>query len=172
MLTVGVALPIPEPWGEELKQFRLELGDDQARHIPTHITLLPPTPIAGHVLPALREHLSQVGAHHPSFKVVLRGTGTFRPLSDVVFIQVARGVAWCEKLEQQVRHGPVNRQMNFPYHPHVTIAHNVDEAALDHAFDTLAYFTADYVASFFRLYVHDGDEVWRSDTDFALRGPG
>ncbi|UJH71715.1 hypothetical protein [Ornithinimicrobium sp. INDO-MA30-4] len=75
------------------------------------------------------------------------------------------------KLEQQVRHGPVNRQMNFPYHPHVTIAHNVDEAALDHAFDTLAYFTADYVASFFRLYVHDGDEVWRSDTDFALRGP-
>lgn len=151
---------------------RLSLGDEQARHIPTHITLLPPTPMASHVLPVLREHLSQVGAYHPAFDVVLRGTGTFRPISDVVFIQVARGVAWCERLEQQVRHGPINRAMNFPYHPHVTVAHNVSAEAMDQAFDSLAFFTAEYVASYFRLYVHDGDEIWRADTDFTLRGAG
>ena len=66
-----------------------------------------------------------VASAHAAFDVVLRGTGTFRPLSDVVFIQVAQGVSACEALEIELRGGPVLRELDFYYHPHVTVAHNV-----------------------------------------------
>ena len=40
--TIGVAIPIPEPYGAELQRVRESYGDELARSIPTHITLLPP----------------------------------------------------------------------------------------------------------------------------------
>ena len=43
--TIGVALPIPEPHGSELQAYREFFGDPLAASIPTHITLLPPTPV-------------------------------------------------------------------------------------------------------------------------------
>ena len=44
--TIGVAIPIPEPYGRALQQVRESFGDPLARSIPTHITLLPPTEVA------------------------------------------------------------------------------------------------------------------------------
>lgn len=169
--TVGVALPIPEPWGARLQQARIELGDHQAAHIPTHITLLPPTPVPEPVVTDLREHLRGAAARHPVFDVVLRGTGTFRPVSDVVYIQVARGVASCELLERLVRRGPVTRELAFPYHPHVTVAHDLDPDALDQAFDELSTFTCAFRADWMGLYVHQGEQGWQLDTELALTGP-
>ena len=72
----------------------------------------------------------------------LRGSGTFRPVSPVVFVPLARGISECERLEAQVRSGPLARETAFPYHPHVTVAHDLDEAALDRAFDALAAYDA------------------------------
>lgn len=166
--TVGVALPVPDPWGSDLQQARIRLGDVQARHIPTHITLLPPTAVPVPVVTRLRAHLDEVASGHQAFPVVLRGTGTFRPVSDVVFIQVARGVASCEVLERRVRSGPVERTVQFPYHPHVTVAHDLEESALDRAFEQLADFTCQFLADRIRLYAHNGDGVWRHDTEFVL----
>lgn len=111
-----------------------------------------------------------MGRRHPAFQVILRGTGTFRPVSDVVFVQVAQGVSRCEHLERAVRSGPVERSLDFPYHPHVTVAHGVSTQALDRAFADLAAFTCTFVAGSFRLYIHNGDEVWRPAHDFALTG--
>ena len=61
------------------------------RQIPAHITLLPPTEVDDEAYAAFRRHCAEVAATQGPFDVVLRGTGTFRPLSDVVFIQVAQG---------------------------------------------------------------------------------
>ena len=44
----------------------------------------------------------------------LRGTGTFRPVSPVVFIQVARGIPACEQLEATVRRGVLERDLSRP----------------------------------------------------------
>ena len=41
--TIGVAIDIPAPWGEQLQNWRAEFGDPMAKAIPPHITLLPPT---------------------------------------------------------------------------------------------------------------------------------
>ncbi|MFK5584469.1 MULTISPECIES: 2'-5' RNA ligase family protein [unclassified Serinicoccus] len=169
-VVVGVALPVPEPWGGHLQRLRTGYGEDHAQHIPTHITLLPPTPVPESVLEALTGHLSRVAASHPPFEVLLRGTGTFRPVSDVVFVQVAKGVAGCERLERAVRSGPVVRELEFPYHPHVTLAHGLAEPVLDRAFLDLAAFSCGWPATGFRLYAHDGDGLWRTVADYPLTG--
>lgn len=167
---VGVALPVPEPWGPYLQAMRTGYGEDRARHIPTHITLMPPTPVAPEQLSPLRRHLAEVAATHPRFEVLLRGTGTFRPVSDVVYVQVAQGVSSCERLERAVRAGPVSRILDFPYHPHVTLVHDQPAPVLDRAFAELEAFTCQFTASSFRLYLHGGDEVWRRVEDYPLTG--
>ncbi|ANS80482.1 phosphoesterase superfamily protein [Serinicoccus hydrothermalis] len=169
-LVVGVALPVPEPWGSHLQRLRIGYGEERAAAIPTHITLLPPTPITEDDLCSLEEHLECVAREQEAFEVMLRGTGTFRPVSEVVFVQVAKGVADCERLERAVRTGPVRRPLDFPYHPHVTIAHDLPLAALDRAFRDLGAFSCSYPADAFRLYVHDGDGEWRTRADYPLAG--
>ncbi len=65
----------------------------------------------------------------------LRGTGTFRPVSPVVFVTVAEGISGCEQLASSVRRGPLAADLQFPYHPHVTVAHHLDDDTLDRAFE-------------------------------------
>ena len=164
----GVAVTIPEPWGAALQGARDSFGDPMASAIPPHVTLLPPTQIANGTMAAFLEHLEWVTADAEPFRMVLSGTGTFRPVSPVVFVQVSLGIAQCEALESAVRSGPVERTLEFPYHPHVTVAHHLGEDALDRAFTDLGDFRCDFRVGSIELYTHDEDGVWRVQRSFAL----
>jgi 2'-5' RNA ligase len=153
-----------------LQAKRASFGDPLAESIPTHVTLLPPTELSDAQLPAAVEHLSAVAADGHSFPMVLRGTGTFRPISPVVFVQVSGGLAECELLERAVRSGPLKRKLDFYYHPHVTVAHDVPDESLDRAFEDLADFECEFVVREFHLYEHGEDQVWRPVRSFALNG--
>lgn len=168
--TIGVSIAIPPPHGEFLQERRAAFGDMSAWQIPAHITLLPPTEVSDGSYAAFREHCAKVAGAHAAFEVVLRGTGTFRPVSDVVFIQVARGVSACEGLEADLRSGPVSRDLEFNYHPHVTVAHNVSTEALDRAFNELADYAVTFQATSYHLYELGRDGVWRSVHGFELSG--
>ena len=168
--TIGVSIPIPAPHGDFLQRRRADFGDPQAWRIPTHITLLPPTEVDEQTYAAFRGHCAAVAAAHAPFDVVLRGTGTFRPLSDVVFIQVARGVSNCESLERALRSGPVTRDLDFYYHPHVTVAHNVSAESLDRAFTDLADYSVTFEVGAYHLYEQGDDGAWRPVDQFTLDG--
>lgn len=168
--TIGVSIPIPAPHGEFLQRRRADFGDPQAWQIPAHITLLPPTQVDEETYAAYRSHCAAVAAKHAGFDVVLRGTGTFRPLSDVVFIQVARGVSNCESLERALRSGPVTRDLEFYYHPHVTVAHNVPADSLDRAFTDLADYSVSFSVGAYHLYELGDDSVWRPVDEYPLGG--
>ena len=122
MPTIGVAIPIPEPWASELQDYRTSVGDHTAEQIPTHITLIPPVEIEPGGLDAVVEHLETASGGLPAFDIHLRGTGTFRPVSPVVFVTVAEGISSCEVLAGRVRRGPLAVDLKFPFHPHVTVA--------------------------------------------------
>ncbi len=169
--TVGVAIAIPEPHATVLTGWRRRVGDSQADLIWPHVTLLPPTPIARGDLPKIEQHLSEAASFAMPFVMHLLGTGTFRPTSPVVFIQVARGVANCEQLERVVRSGPLLRELDFPYHPHVTIAHDVPDHALDLAYDGLADFVARFVVEACTLFERSEDGEWHRRRDFPLGLP-
>lgn len=172
MPTIGVAVAIPEPWGIQLQEYRADLGDDTAYSIPTHITLIPPTVIEPDGFDEVVEHLSAVAPLHEPFRIHLRGTGTFRPVSPVVFVAVAEGIPGCEQLAEGVRQGPLAQELSFPFHPHVTVAHQLGEEALDKAFEELASFEAIFVADQFHLYVHDEGAGWEPTRTFRLGTPG
>ncbi|BBA99652.1 putative secreted protein [Actinacidiphila reveromycinica] len=159
--TIGVSIAVPEPYGRLLQDRRASFGDPAAFAIPTHVTLLPPTEVAREELPGFGRHLSRVAADGRPFTMRLDGTATFRPVSPVVYVRIAEGGAACGELQEQVRSGPVARELQFPYHPHVTVAHGIAEDAMDRAQAELAGFAAEWTASGFALYEQGRDEVWR-----------
>ena len=130
---LGVVVSIPEPWAQLLVEWRGKCGDPQASLVPPHVTLLPPTEVPIGDRAAISAHLARVAAAHAPFDLLLAGTDTFRPVSEVVFVAVARGVAECERIAADVRTGPLARPLTFPYHPHVTVAHDVPTDMLDMA---------------------------------------
>ena len=168
MPTIGVALAIPEPWASELQDYRTSVGDTTATMIPTHITLIPPIEVAEDDLPDVEKHLTEVASGSAAFRIHLRGTGTFRPVSPVVFVTVVEGISACEQLAAALRRGPLSVDLQFPYHPHVTIAHHLPDEVLDRAFGDLAGFESVFDAEQFHLYVHDEEKGWQPSRDFPL----
>lgn len=168
MQTIGVAIAIPEPYGSELQHHRASFGDPQAEAIPTHVTLLPPTEIHDADLQSVEDHLEWAAGGVQPFRMHLRGTATFRPISPVVFVAVAEGISSCEVLAARVRSDTLAQELSFPYHPHVTVAHDVDESALDKAFESLADFDCAFEVASFHLYSHGSDGVWRPFREFTL----
>jgi 2'-5' RNA ligase len=166
--TIGVSIAVPEPFGATLQAFRVSLGDTPARHIPTHITLVPPAEVSADSMEDVEVHLRGAAARQRPFRVRLRGTGTFRPVSPVVFVGVVDGISGCELLAAATRSGPLAVAGRFPYHPHVTVAHDVPPGQLDRAFTELADFEADFEVDRFWLYVHDESHGWRPTQGFEL----
>jgi 2'-5' RNA ligase len=167
---VGVAIAIPQPHSTVLTNWRRRVGDPAAELVWPHVTLLPPTPLSSDAMPAVEKHLSEVAATGRAFDMHLAGTGTFRPMSPVVFVQVSRGVGDCEELERAIRTGPLTRELNFPYHPHVTVAQEVDDTALDAAYDGLGDFVARFLVASFVLFSRDTDNRWHWRTEYPLGG--
>lgn len=170
VVRVGVVVGVPAPHGPVLRAERIATGDPEAHAIAPHITLLGPTDLPTGTVRAVDEHLATVAAQHRPFVVQLRGTGTFRPVTPVVFLQLSRGISDCEQLERAVRQGPLAAPVRFPYHPHVTVAHGVPEPELDAVFDRLSGFEATFVVNGFSRYEQDDDGTWRSVRAFPLRG--
>jgi 2'-5' RNA ligase len=162
VVTVGVSIPIPSPYGDVLQQARADYGDPLAPYVPPHVTLLGPTEIDDDAIASLVEHLHSAATAVEPFRVVLRGTGSFRPLSQVVFVQVAEGISSCERLETAIRSNGYHHDLRFPYHPHVTVAHDVDQDELDRAFADLAGFSCTFDVDAITLYQQRGDGMWHA----------
>jgi 2'-5' RNA ligase len=170
MPTIGVSLAVPEPWGSRLQEFRVSNGDAQGATIPTHITLVPPVVVDEDRIDDVERHLEAVASATAPYRVHLRGSGTFRPISPVVFVNLVEGISPTEQLAKACRRGPFEVQLAFPYHPHVTVAHVDDDDLLDRAFDGLATFDCAFTVTAFHLYVHDPDLGWKATRDYALAG--
>ncbi len=169
-VVIGVVVTVPGPHAGVLAAARLASGDPEATTIAPHVTLVGPAVVARATLPTIDAHLAEVAAAHGPFVVHLRGTGTFRPVSPVVFVSLARGIADCEQLERAVRCGPLDGPLRFPYHPHVTVAQDVDDDALDAVEERLDDFDGTFVVTGIDRYVNDEDGMWRPVRSFLLTG--
>jgi 2'-5' RNA ligase len=167
---LGVAIAVPQPHATVLANWRRRVGDPAAELVFPHVTLLPPTPVPAPSMERIEAHLASAARAHAPFVIHLAGTGTFRPTSPVVFVQVATGVADCEQLERAIRCGPLHRPLVYPYHPHVTVAQEIDDAGLDDAYDGLAGFVARFAVEHFVLFSRDAEGRWYPRTEFPLGG--
>jgi 2'-5' RNA ligase len=168
---LGIVVPIPEPWSQLLVDWRAKVGDPQANVVPPHVTLLPPTEVAVSDRTAISAHLAEVARSHPPFEMHLSGTGTFSPVSEVVFVTVAKGIGNCELLATDVRRGPLNRTLTFPYHPHVTVAHDVPAEMLEFAYNGLADLSAAFPVDSFTEFEQTPSGAWAVAREYRLTGP-
>lgn len=168
---LGIVVPVPEPWAQLLVDWRSKVGDPQADLVPPHVTLLPPTEVPVADRPAISAHLAEVARCHPPFEMHLSGTGTFSPVSNVVFIAVAKGIGNCELLATDVRGGPLARPLSFPYHPHVTVAHDVPADMLDVAYKGLADLSAVFAVDSFTEFEQTPSGAWTVAREYRLTGP-
>ena len=85
-----------------------------------------------------------------------------------MFVTLAEGISGCEELASAVRQGPLEVELHYPYHPHVTIAHHLDDETLDLAFKELAGFECRFAVEEFSLYVHDDQAGWQPTHFYRL----
>ncbi len=167
---IGVAVPVPPPLDAVLAACRASTGDPMAWSIPPHVTLVPPQEVADRALPQVAEHLSRVARCAEPFVIRLLGTGTFRPVSPVVYLALGEGAEQVTALEGTVRAGVLDSERAFPFHPHVTLAHGVDEEHLDRVAAEMADFDVSFEVSSLRLYRYGSDATWQALSDHPLGG--
>ena len=169
-VTIGVSVAVPDPYGARIQDARAGYGDPLARAVPTHVTLLPPTEVPLERLGAIELQLSAAAARQRPFRVLLHGSGSFRPVSPVVYVRLEAGVRECRRLEAVVRSGLLARELAFPYHPHVTVAQALDESVLDRAQRDFRDYRAEFEVPGFCLYVCGDDQVWRPELHLGFGG--
>ena len=167
---LGIVVEIPEPWAQLFADLRSKVGDQQAEVVPAHVTLLPPTEVPAAARPAISAHLAAVARRHAAFDMHLSGTGTFRPVAEVVFVAVARGIGNCELIANDVRTGPLARTLTFPYHPHVTIAHDVPPDMLELAYTGLTDVSVEFRVDHFTEFEQTPGGAWAVARQYPLTG--
>ncbi len=148
--SLGVIISLPPALAEQLSERRGQYGGPAAAVVPPHITL-----VSGRAKEAWHDaadHVRQVAASGEPFVISLRGTGTFEPISPVVFLKVADGAQDCAQLHEQLLEGPLEHLLDFDFHPHLTIAHGLEAQAMDRARDDMAEFSAEFEVTSIGLY--------------------
>ena len=179
---IGVAIALPSHYAAQVRAVREAAGDPMADVVPPHITLLPPTAVDVDSLDEVMRHLRNVAAGTQPFDVRLDQVGPFRPVSPVVYLGLRSGAQECDRLQMRVRdrRGPLARSLSFPFHPHVTLAHEVADEDLDLAAREGAELAMDFTVTKLHLYRHlerslqpgrtDVEGAWEVAAAFAFGG--
>jgi 2'-5' RNA ligase len=165
---LGVVIEIPSPLEAALRGWRRRYGGEAAAAVAPHITL-----VSGSTTnwKTAVEHVRTVAARCPAFRVSLRGTGTFRPVSPVVFLNVLEGAEACGQLHDALVAGPLLHELSYGYHPHLTIAHEVDDDAMDLAQEELKGESMEFMVNSIGLFGVDDTGAWSLREELGLGGP-
>ncbi|WP_165788055.1 2'-5' RNA ligase family protein [Arthrobacter glacialis] len=165
--SLGVIISLPAALAAEISARRAVYQGPDAAVVPPHITL-----VSGRTTDTWEkaaEHVRSVAATAAPFVISLRGTGTFEPVSPVVYLNVARGGAECTELHEQLLAGPLEHLLEFDFLPHLTVAHDLDEPAMTLAKSEMATFNADFEVGSIGLFDHLGGG-WELREELSLGG--
>src|SRR6185437_4899168 len=122
---------LPEPLAGFLDRLRCDLVHECRAK--AHVTVLPPRPLAYPV----EEAWPQVERALPdfqSFRVELGEIEIF-PVTHVIYLSVLAGHAELKRLHTALNTGKFAFEEPFVYHPHVTLAQEIDPAEVSRAAD-------------------------------------
>jgi 2'-5' RNA ligase len=146
---LGVVLLVPPPVADEVDGLRRALGDPALDRVPPHITLVPPVNVrvedVPDVLAALRRAASQVGA----LDLAIGPPRTFGSDEGVVYLEVGGSDASStalERLHRACRSGPLDRPLDHPFVPHVTVTTGVAAEEIERVLQVLHGYAAVPVA--------------------------
>ena len=162
---------LPEPLAGFVDNLRRELAPDCISK--AHVTILPPRPLACSRETAwkqLREHMQGI----EPFRVELQEVKRF-PDSDVIYISIGEGYQDLEWLHSKLDHGHFKFCEPWFYHPHITLARQLDPARVAAGFDLATRrwsefkhtrsFTLDHVT----LVQNIVEDVWKDLEDYDMQ---
>lgn len=118
---------IPDPLASFLDRLRRELVPTCYLH--AHVTVLPPRPLQVSAETAWNQ-VREASVGFEPFDITLGGIEVF-PISDVIHIRLAAGVAQLEAMHKELNRGALAFREPFPYHPHVTLAQQLKPDQVD-----------------------------------------
>lgn len=113
---------LPEPLGGFLDRLRGELVSEC--YAKAHVTVLPPRPLLYPVDDAWRQLVDELQDFQP-FRVELGQIEIF-PDTQVVYLSINAGHAEIKRLHQALNRGQLAFEEPFTYHPHVTLAQDLE----------------------------------------------
>ncbi|MCC7156812.1 MAG: 2'-5' RNA ligase family protein [Bryobacterales bacterium] len=130
----AVVCYVPEELGEFLNRLRCHLVPSCS--LLSHITLLPPRTLTAPVA----ELVSSVGHGLKGVKPFSLELGPVEkfPVTDVVYLSVARGRPQLETIHRTLDAGPLASEEPFPFHPHITLAQEIAGGQVESTFATAA----------------------------------
>ena len=130
-LHIGQALPdavpvnlfalvgyIPDPLGAFLDQLRCKLVP--SCRLRSHVSFLPPRPIAGSAEQALKQ-ISSVALHLPIFRVDIGQVEVFAQ-TNVIYLGLSKGACELHSFHGLLNCDTLHFSEPFDYHPHITLA--------------------------------------------------
>jgi 2'-5' RNA ligase/GNAT superfamily N-acetyltransferase len=159
---VGVVLLLPAPVGEAVDVLRRALGADDVDRLPSHLTLVPPVNVRDDEMDSALDLLRDAAERTMPFPLALGPARTFLPTNPVLFLEVGGDVAPVDKLRDKIFRAPLERNLTWPFHPHVTLLDNGDEAKIRAAVDALADVRYRCVVDRVHLLRESNDEGVRS----------
>jgi 2'-5' RNA ligase len=117
---------IPDPLGAFLDRLRNDLVCEC--HSKAHITVLPPRPLFRPTAEAWTQILGRLPDFQP-FRIELGEIQVF-PVTDVIYLSVNAGQAELQKLHAALNAECLAFAEPFRYHPHVTLAQELDRDGL------------------------------------------
>lgn len=135
-LRLGVALMVPEPLATEVQGMRRACGD-HGRMAP-HLTLVPPINVNRNEVSDAMSILQKAASKMRPFSLTLGPPSTFLPKNPVLYLQVGGELDALMELREAVFTEPLQRDLAWPFTPHVTICDDGEAERLEAAVIALA----------------------------------
>jgi 2'-5' RNA ligase len=120
----ALVIYLPEPLGRFLDDLRCELVPHDKPH--AHVSVLPPRPLAVDSSVASEQVRSLTESWTP-FEIELTNIEVF-PVTNVIYLELGAGAAELRGLHGAMNRGPLEFHEPFPYHPHVTLAQELNSS--------------------------------------------
>lgn len=164
---LSIIARVPPPLAERIVRWRREYGMVGAVAESCHITLLIAQDAAEE---GKLGQLKAALAGHGAVEVVLGEPESFQPASPVTYLPLVRGADCFRYLHRRCVELLGKSESPFPYEPHLTLAHGLEEAALARSLRDFAGLDAQLTS--FRIeqlqaYRYTG-ETWQHLADITL----
>jgi len=123
----ALVIYLPERLGRFLDDLRLEMVPDCNAH--AHVSLLPPRPLSVDPEIAIQEARA-ILEPCPPFDVELGEIEKF-DVTDVIYISIAAGAEQLRQMHHSLDHGSLAFREPFVYHPHVTLAQEIEKERVE-----------------------------------------
>lgn len=168
---LGVVLLVPQPLALQIEGLRQALGDGGLGRIPPHVTLVPPTNVNERDLPKAFSVVRGVAATVPPLKVRLGPVASFAPVNPVAYLQVGGDVSTLEalaRLRAGCLDGPLARNPQLEFVPHVTVADDLGDERLGAAVTALADFSMEVTFDRVHVLAESPGRLWQQVADAPL----